>query len=283
MRWIVWPVAGDDAQPDHVLVLAEEVTTRLRDEQRVGESRKMEAVGRLVGGVAHDFNNLLTGVTLYCDLLLASLEPAHRLRHYVEEIRAAGDQAAGLIRQLLAMAGPQDMEPRVLSLNGIVDAMGNLLTRLIGENIALTFHLDPDLGEVKMDPAQAQQILLNLVLNARDALPEGGQISVETRNAKTAAQDHEPSTSPGILLVVSDNGHGMDAETQTHLFEPFFTTKAAGKGNGLGLATVYSIVERSGGRIHVDSVPGGGTSVTVQLPQFSERQVSGTLISKPGT
>src|ERR1700716_2568104 len=119
-RWIVWPVAGDDAQPDYVLVLAEQVKTSLPDEQRLGESRKMEAVGRLVGGVAHDFNNLLTGVTLYCDLLLASLEPAHRLRHYVEEIRAAGDQAAGLIRQLLAMAGAQDTEPCALSLNGVV-------------------------------------------------------------------------------------------------------------------------------------------------------------------
>jgi signal transduction histidine kinase len=132
-----------------------------------------------------------------------------------------------------------------------------------------------------MDPAQAQQIVLNLVLNARDALPQGGQISVETRNEITQAHDRDPITTPGILLVVADNGRGMDAETQTHLFEPFFTTKAAGNGNGLGLTTVHSIVERNGGRIYLDSAPGKGTSVTVRLPRFSESEVPGTLVFAP--
>ena len=158
-------------------------------EQRLRQAEKLEAVGRLAGGVAHDFNNLLTGVLLYCDLLMAHLEPCHRVRKYAEEIRNAGMQATGLVRQLLAVARPSNSEPRLLSLNEIAEGMRNLLVRLIGENIELKFNLDPNLGLVKMDPTQSQQILLNLVLNARDAMPGGGQITVETRNCTVQVLD----------------------------------------------------------------------------------------------
>ena len=288
-RWTIWAVSKPDGDPDSAMALAEDVRPTLQGEHRQAEAEQMEAVGRLAGGVAHDFNNLLTGITLYCDLLLASLESGspemgHRLRHYVEEIRAAGIQAAGLIRQLLAVASPHGAQPRALVLNEIVESMRNLLTRLIGENIELMFHLDPNLGAINMDPAQAQQILLNLVLNARDAIPGGGQITVETRNssahapgvhgsAKEIPQDSDAPAQPFALLAVSDNGLGMNAQTQGRLFEPFFTTKLAGKNSGLGLSTVHNIVDRNGGLIHVSSAPGRGTQVTVELPQLLEKQI----------
>lgn len=185
LRWTAWRVHGTNGEPDYALALAEDAP---RDDheaaERLRQTEKLEAVGQLAGGVAHDFNNLLTGVLLYCDLLMAHLEPNHRVRKYAEEIRKAGMQATGLVRQLLAVARPTHSEPRVLSLNEIAEGMRNLLVRLIGENIDLQFHLDPNLGLVKMDPTQSQQILLNLVLNARDAMPGGGQITVETSNCK---------------------------------------------------------------------------------------------------
>jgi signal transduction histidine kinase len=213
-------------------------------------------------------------VLLYCDLLMAHLEPNHRVRKYAEEIRKAGMQATGLVRQLLAVARPANSEPRLLSLNEVAEGMRNLLARLIGENIDLQFHLDPNLGLVKMDPTQSQQILLNLVLNARDAMPGGGQISVETSNCKVQVLTESnlaasPTTLPCALFVVADNGSGMDATTRAHLFEAFFTTKA-GKGTGLGLATVYDIVTSNGGLIHVDSAPVCGTRVSVLLPLVPE-------------
>jgi two-component system, cell cycle sensor histidine kinase and response regulator CckA len=233
------------------------------------QAERLEAVGRLAGGVAHDFNNLLTGVLLYCDLLLANLEPNHRVRKYAEEIRRAGMQASSLVRQLLAVARPKSSEPCLLSLNEIAEGMQNLLTRLIGETIEMRFLLDPDLGLIKMDPTQAQQILLNLVLNSRDAMPAGGTITVETRNcrvqglAENSAEANAP-TIPCALFVVTDTGSGMDSATRAHVFEAFFTTK--GQGTGLGLATVHEIVTSNGGLIHVDSAPGRGTRVTVLLP-----------------
>lgn len=267
-RWTAWRVAGKTGQTDSVLAVAE----NNRDwalERRGRDAERLEAVGRLAGGVAHDFNNLLTGVLLYCDLLLANLEPNHRVRKYAEEIRRAGMQATGLVRQILAVARPRSSEPRLLSLNEIADGMQNLLTRLIGENIELRFLLDPDLGLIKMDPTQAQQILLNLVLNSRDAMPDGGTITVETRNcqvqglAENGAGTSAP-TIPCAWFVVSDTGSGMDEATRAHVFEAFFTTK--GKGTGLGLATVHEIVTSNGGLIHVESASGRGTRVTVLLP-----------------
>jgi len=276
VRWTAWRVPGSNGRPDLVLAMAEDATADQQAQLRLRQAEKLEAVGRLAGGIAHDFNNLLTGLLLYCDLLIASLEPGHKARRYAEEIRSASMQATGLVRQLLAVARPATGAPRVLSLNEIAEGMGNLLTRLIGENIELKSHLDPNLGLVRMDPAQAQQILLNLVLNARDALPDGGQITVETSNCKVQvltepvlATDRAASI-PCALLQVSDNGCGMDAETRACLFEAFFTTKAVGRGTGLGLATVHDIVTSNGGLIHIDSVSGSGTRFTVLLPLAPE-------------
>ncbi len=276
MRWTAWRVPGANGDPDYVLALVEQAPRNHEAEQRLRQAERLEAVGRLAGGVAHDFNNLLTGVLLYCDLLMASLEPGHRVRNYAEEIRNAGMQATGLVRQLLAVARPTDIaEPRLLSLNEIAEGMRNLLVRLIGENIELKFQLDPNLGLIKMDPTQAQQILLNLVLNARDAMPGGGQITVETSNCKVQVlpEPHSGASStaslPCALFVVADNGSGMDAATRAHVFEAFFTTKA-GKGTGLGLATVHDIVTSNGGLIHVESAPACGTRVSVLLPLVPE-------------
>jgi signal transduction histidine kinase len=202
---------------------------------------------------------------------MGSIEPSHRARKYADEIRKAGMQASGLVRQLLTIARPPNFQPRLLSLNEIAEGMRNLLVRLMGENIELKFCLDPNLGLIKMDPTEVQQILLNLVLNARDAMPRGGVISVETRNCKIQALTESAlgtstrASLPCALFVVEDNGSGMDDSTRAHMFEPFFTTKA-GKGTGLGLATVHSIVTSNGGLIHVQSALASGTRVSVLLP-----------------
>ena len=270
LRWTAWRVPGTNGEPEYALVLAEDASRSHEAEQRMRQAERLEAVGRLAGGVAHDFNNLLTGVLLYCDLLMAGLEPGDRVRKYAEEIRSAGMQATGLVRQLLAVARPTTCEPRLLSLNEIAQGMRNLLVHLIGENIELLFELDANLGLIKIDPTQAQQILLNLVLNARDAMPGGGRITVETSNCKVQVLTaHSGASSmdslPCALFAVADNGSGMDAVTRAHLFEAFFTTKA-GKGTGLGLATVHDIVTSNGGLIHVQSSPERGTRVVVLLP-----------------
>lgn len=252
---VSWTPENPQTTPNHPLLQAE----------------RLEAVGRLAGGIAHDFNNLLTGILLYCDLLTASIEPSHRARKYADEIRKAGMQASGLVRQLLSIARPPNFQPRLVSLNEIAEGMRNLLARLMGENIELKFCLDPNLGLIKMDPTELQQILLNLVLNARDAMPRGGVISVETRTCKIQALTESAlGTStraclPCALFAVEDNGSGMDDSTRAHMFEPFFTTKT-GKGTGLGLATVHSIVTSNGGLIHVQSAPACGTRVSVLLP-----------------
>ncbi|MGO9086223.1 MAG: two-component system sensor histidine kinase NtrB [Candidatus Sulfotelmatobacter sp.] len=286
LRWTAWRVPGANGGPDSLLAVAEDARANQEAEQRLRQAESLEAVGRLAGGVAHDFNNLLTGVMLYCDLLMVSLEPGHKGRKYAEEIRSASLQATGLVRQLLAVARPRSCQPCLLSFNEIAQGMGNLLIRLIGENIELKSRLDPNLGLIKMDPAQAQQILLNLVLNARDAMPGGGQITIETSNCRVQvlAESHFVKATAGsiacALLVVGDNGCGMDAETRAHLFEAFFTTKPAGHGTGLGLATVYDIVTSNGGLVHVDSAPGCGTRFTVLLPLAPERARNSQNVSE---
>jgi two-component system, cell cycle sensor histidine kinase and response regulator CckA len=261
-------VRGPDQAPEFVIAMLEDVTESKQAEQRLRESQKMEAIGRLVGGVAHDFNNLLTGIMLYCDLLRAGLENSH-LRHHADEIRVASEHGAALIQQLLAIARQQVVEPQILSLNTTITGMQNLLERLIGEDIKITTQLAPDLLSVKMDPAQAQQIVLNLVLNARDAMPDGGEILLATRN-RAIDSDDAKQKSICAELKVSDTGCGMDSETRLRLFEPFFTTKSPGRGNGLGLATVHSIVKQDGGSIDVESAPGAGTQVTICLPGLNQ-------------
>ena len=298
LRWTAWRVPGTNGNADYALASAEDASRYREAEQRLRQAESLESVGRLTGGVAHDFNNLLTGVLLYCDLLIANLEPCHRVRKYAEEIRNAAIQATGLVRQLLTVARPANSESRLFCLNDIAEGMRNLLLRLIGEHIELKFHLDANLGLVKMDPAQCQQILLNLVLNARDAVseavseersearPTGGQITVEISNCKVQILTEKVSAEspaagrallPCALLVVADNGSGMDEVTRTHLFEAFFTTKT-GTGTGLGLATVYDIVTSNGGLIHVESAPACGTRVSVLLPLVPEAVLNASVL-----
>jgi two-component system, cell cycle sensor histidine kinase and response regulator CckA len=250
-KWTAWRQPGCAGEPDHALLIAEQNSAEqssgtVPEEESLIQAQRWEAVGRLTGGVVHDFNNLLTGVMLYCDLLLSSIDVRDCRRRYADEIRSAIVQATGLVRQLLVFARSNASPAQLLSLNDIAGAMRDLLTRLIGEDIALDLHLDPELGLVNIDQAQAQQIILNLVLNARDALPNGGQISLETSNCRfQPVAGSAPIGSPAfpcVLLVVGDNGHGMTAETRQRIFEPFFTTKNAGQGTGLGLTTVRSIV-----------------------------------------
>jgi signal transduction histidine kinase len=273
-HWTAWRLPGIE-EPAHALLIADRsYEIGPMEEENLLQSQRWEAVGRLAGGVVHDFNNLLTGVMLYCDLLLSSLDERDLRHRYADEIRSAVVQAAGLVGQLLVFARPQAAQARALCLNQIAQAMQNLLTRLIGENISLEFRLDPDLGLIKIDPAQAQQILLNLVLNARDAMLAGGRIVVETTNCKFqtvtgSMVEKVGATFPCVLLVVGDNGCGMDAKTRQHLFEPFFTTKSSGKGTGLGLTTVRSIVTTNRGLIHVESQPGHGTQVMILIPRSS--------------
>lgn len=271
VRLTVSLVRGVDGKPQFVIGMTEDITARKQAEQRLREAQKMEVVGRLVGGVAHDFNNLLTGITLYCDLLLAGLEPGNRLRHHAEEIRMAGEQGAALIQQLLAISRRQVVEPQILSLNEVVTNTHNLLSRLLGDKFKLVLHLQKSLGSVKIDAAQAQQVLFNLVLNARDAMEAGGPIVIETANCELACPDGANAAPvPGVCLTVTDKGCGMTEETRGRLFEPFFTTKANGRGTGLGLATVHDIVVSNHGTVEVASELGKGSRFAVRLPRVQQ-------------
>ncbi|MCM3874077.1 MAG: PAS domain S-box protein [Pyrinomonadaceae bacterium] len=240
-------------------------------EEQLRQSQKMEAVGQLAGGIAHDFNNLLTAITGYSEMTLRRLDPESALWRNVEEIRKAGARAASLTRQLLAFSRKQELQPKVLDINSVVSEMDKLLRRLIGENIELSAHLTPDLRMVMVDPSQIEQVLMNLVVNARDALPDGGKITIETSNLDLdddSTGRHAPVPSGAyVLLSVTDTGVGMDAALQERIFEPFFTTKGVDKGTGLGLSTVYGVVKQSGGNITVHSELGKGTNFKIYLPQ----------------
>jgi signal transduction histidine kinase len=244
-------------------------------EGQLRQSQKMEAMGRLAGGVAHDFNNLLTVIKGNTSFLAERLGSEHRLIKLTTQIDGAADRAVSLTRQLLAFCRMQVLQPRILDLNELVSEMCKLLRRLVPEDIAFNFHAGESLGRVKADPGQIEQVLMNLVVNAGDAMPGGGSLTVETRNANISEQEasrRAPAT-PGqyVLLSVTDNGMGMDAETRTRIFEPFFTTKEQGKGTGLGLATVYGIVKQSGGFIWVESEPGLGARFEIYLPRVTDR------------
>jgi PAS domain S-box-containing protein len=241
-------------------------------EEQLRQSQKMEAIGRLAGGVAHDFNNMLTGIIGYADLILLSLNRDHPLIAKVEEIKKAGKRAASLTQQLLAFSRKQMLQPKVLDLNLVVNDLKKMLQRLIGEDIELKTQLEPSLHWVKVDPNQMGQVLMNLVVNARDAMVRGGKITIETANVvldQAYGRKKGVSLQPGpyVLLEVRDTGTGMDPETRSHIFEPFFTTKELGKGTGLGLSTVYGIIKQSGGYIWVDSQPEEGTTFQIFLPQ----------------
>jgi two-component system cell cycle sensor histidine kinase/response regulator CckA len=316
-------------QPAFLIAMLADATERRRVEEQLREAEKMEVIGRLAGGIAHDFNNLLTGILLYCDLITAALEKGRiagiempdsgfasaelersELCQHVEEVRMAGEQGAALTHQLLAIARKQAAEPRPILINEIVASTENLLRRLIGEQIELSIMVESGAGLVLADPAQLRQILLNLVLNARDAMPQGGKITLSTRAGEFPGTEVRgevsrelplelsrkfPREDPGrarsraasggarraVSLVVQDNGCGMNAETRARLFEPFFTTKKPGEGTGLGLATVQRIVSESGGMIRVDSEAGSGTCIEVFLPAVEASIVQPTIAVSP--
>jgi two-component system, cell cycle sensor histidine kinase and response regulator CckA len=270
----VEPLRSSDGELQGAICMALDITDRKQLEEQLRQAQKMEAVGRLAGGIAHDFNNLLMVIQGYADLLAERLPEGDPLRRNAEQIQTASQRATSLTRQLLAFSRKQMLAPKVLSVQAVVADMEKILRRLIGEDVQLETASAPDLGLVKADRSQIEQVILNLAVNARDAMPEGGRLTIETANAELDASfAHPPAVlTPGkyVMLAVTDNGCGMDTETQTHIFEPFFTTKEKGKGTGLGLATVYGIVKQSGGYVWVYSEPGRGTSFKVYLPRIEE-------------
>jgi signal transduction histidine kinase/ActR/RegA family two-component response regulator len=251
-------------------LLAENVTEKRKLEAQLLQAQKMEALGRMAGGIAHDFNNLLTIMQGHLELLTEELGPQHPGRRRAKQVAAAADSAASLTRQLLAFSRMQVLQPRIINLNAVVTEVGKLLRPLLRENIDLFIELDPCLGHALADPGQIEQVILNLVVNACDAMGAGGRLVIKTANVAVdeAWANLHPPTAAGsyVMLSVSDTGTGMDAETQARIFEPFFTTKDQGKGTGLGLAMVYGIVKQSNGYVWVKTEPGQGTSFQVYLP-----------------
>ncbi|MDQ1404839.1 MAG: hypothetical protein QOG55_468 [Acidobacteriaceae bacterium] len=258
------------------MVVAQDISERQALEEQLRQAQKMEAVGRLAGGVAHDFNNLLMVIKGHTELLLNVTPVPPPMLKKIEHIDRAADRAAALTRQLLAFSRMQVLQPRVMNINGVVEEMGKLLPRLIGEDIELILRTSPDLGVIRADASQMEQVIMNLAVNARDAMPSGGKLVIETSNAdldRTYSSVH-PLVQPGryVLLAVSDTGTGMDAQTQARIFEPFFTTKVQGKGTGLGLSTVYGVVKQSGGYVWVYSEIGKGTSFKIYLPRVDQAE-----------
>jgi two-component system, cell cycle sensor histidine kinase and response regulator CckA len=264
------PIRDEEGQLAGSVLVFRDTTERRRLEEQFRQAQKMEAVGRLAGGIAHDFNNLLTAILGYSDMLATDLRPGDPLHDGLLEIKNAGERAAALTRQLLSFSRRQVLQPRVVDLNALVADMDKMLCRVIGEDIDLVSVLDPAVGRVRADPGQLEQVIMNLAVNARDAMPGGGKLTLATA---TVFLDAEVRPGRYVLLDVSDTGCGMDAGTQARIFEPFFTTKDVGKGTGLGLATVYGIVKQSEGHIAVSSKPGRGTTIKVYLPEVSDLAV----------
>jgi PAS domain S-box-containing protein len=268
------PLRNASGRTTHYLGVQEDITERKEIEAQLVQAQKMESVGQLVSGVAHDFNNLLTGVLGFSELALAKVQNGDPLRQDLMEIRKAGESASALTQQLLAFSRQQMLRPEVIDLNEVLESIENLLRRTMTENVELAKDLAPDLGLVRADPAQIQQILVNLAVNARDAMPDGGRLIIATSNAELGrrfANEHVlVRQGRYVMLAVSDTGRGMDEETRKRVFEPFFTTKERGRGTGLGLATVYGIVKQSRGYIWVYSEPGRGATFKIFLPRVVE-------------
>jgi len=277
---VVWALVSmsvirdPEGHPRYLSLQAQDTTARKELEAQLRQAQKMEAVGRLAGGVAHDFNNLLTVMTGRSGILQQRLSPDDPCRRHVDLIQDATERAARLTRQLLALSRKQTLQPSDLNLNEILAQMRDMLQRLIGEDIELVVAPGEGLGRIRADPSQIEQVILNLAVNARDAMPDGGRLLLETANAELAEAfaRHHPGSRAGahVRLAVTDTGVGMAAQVQAHLFEPFFTTKPSGRGTGLGLAMVYSIVKQSGGYIAVESQPGRGAAFTIYLPRSEE-------------
>ncbi len=267
------PVSGTDQPSEELEIIAEDITDRRQLEEQFRQAQKMEAVGRLAGGVAHDFNNLLMVINGYTEVLLEELKPGTTMHQKVQSIQQAADRAATLTRQLLAFSRKQLLELKVVDVNTVISDMERLLRPLIGEDIGLVTRLSPDAGRTRADAGQLEQVIMNLVVNAKDAMPEGGKITVQSSDVTVRQNFREHRFIPPggyVVLSVSDTGHGMDKETQSRIFEPFFTTKEKGKGTGLGLSTVYGIVKQSGGYVFTQSEPGEGTTFYIYLPRVED-------------
>ena len=268
------PIRDERGHITGAVLLLRDVTQRRQVQDQLTQSQKMDAIGRLAGGVAGDFNNLLTVITGYSEMLTAEMQSTNPLRRFAEEIFTAAERAAGLTRQLLALSRGQLVQPQVLDLNALLTNMDTMLRRLLGDQIGLVLLPGDSLGKIKSDPGQLEQVVMNLAMNSRDAMSKGGKLVLETSNVELApgAEQRVPGLLPGsyVMLVVSDTGSGMDAVTRSRLFEPFFTTKTQGKGSGLGLSIVYGIVRQNQGHINVFSQPGAGTIIEIYFPRAKE-------------
>jgi two-component system, cell cycle sensor histidine kinase and response regulator CckA len=263
----------EGGRPAGIQGIARDISERQQLEEQLRHSQKMEAIGRLAGGIAHDFNNLLTAIIGYSQLVLGRMAANDPMRKEIEEISNAGTRAAALTNQLLAFSRKQVSQPIMFDLNNTVTGLQEMLERLLGEDVHLSIRLAPDPVEVKADPGYIEQVVMNLVINARDAMHKGGILTIETADIEVKAESgHDPQVQPGsyVTLSISDTGSGMDSETMSHIFEPFFTTKEQGKGTGLGLSTVYGIVKQSGGHISVFSQKGLGTTFKVWFPRAAD-------------
>jgi signal transduction histidine kinase/CheY-like chemotaxis protein len=283
---------GPDTSRRRIMIAAHGSAAILIDQERPADARrmqqaeKMETVGRLVGGVAHDFANLLTLISGYADILLNRVPERDPLRPELDEIRKAANRGARLTAQLLGFTRGQAVQPRLLDLNGVVSDLQRMLALVIGEYVDLETSLSPNLHKVVADPGQMEQVIMNLILNARDAVPAGGRIRIETANGdigEALAREHGILPGQYVRLSIADSGHGIDAETLTHIFEPFFTTKEDGKGTGLGLSTVHRIVKESGGGVWVHSAPGEGATFTICLPRAAQAGENGEAAAAPKT
>jgi PAS domain S-box-containing protein len=276
------PIRNKQGEITHFVAVMEDVTLRKGLEQQLHQAQKMEAVGTLAGGIAHDFNNLLTAINGYSDMVLSKLDKADPMRGEIEEIKKAGARAAGLTRQLLAFGRKQVLCPKVLDLNKVLSGINELITGVIRNQIELVTCFQPNLGRVRADPGQIEQVIINIVINARDAMPHGGKLVILTADVNIEPDDmlKHPGMEPGpyVLLAMSDTGAGMDSDTLSHVFEPFFTTKDVGKGTGLGLSTAYGIIKQSGGHIFASSQPGTGSTFEIFLP----REEPGPQMRIPG-
>jgi nitrogen-specific signal transduction histidine kinase len=278
---------SDDGQPRGFIGIVRDIAARKKLEAQLLQAQKMEAIGRLAGGIAHDFNNLLTAILGYTDLISGDPRTPQGLQQDRLAIRRASERATSLTRQLLAFSRRQILQPKTIDLNATINETDKMLRRLIGEDIQLVTILDPDLSKVRADPGQIEQVILNLAVNGRDAMPHGGVLTIETRNVTLDEEDARSwmiQPGPYVLLSMQDTGTGMDAGTQAHMFEPFFTTKEQGKGTGLGLSTVYGIVKQSGGHIMVRSEQGKGTVFRLYLPsawQEAERADEAAAAAPP--